>query len=552
MGFVIWYRLEFRTDVGAPGFLRLSNDVLHGDLLLDAAVHTRATLGPHPSTFEITLWDLPLDNAKGLAEQSRARAGSSRPLLVDIQLGYFDQPSTQRASVMVGAITEIATEVAADGSLLTRIKGMERAGYLLRRERFPYDKPGESSFAQIFAAIEAQTTVPVQDSGVTGTDSDLTISAGTALGVLGHIAVRAGTPLAVRAGEAVLGAATAAVPPVRFRTADNIVSKRRWDSGSPDLQAAPGATTRFELTVLGDPVLQIGAKVDLEDSGSGDLRVEALQHTFSLRGGYTCEVTVLGANDAKRPAAVDGAHAVADGFHSMTRALLADHPAVDVGNVASYNKAGAGDNGGHRATLDYGQRRAASSVDDPVDNTLQLHDKPVASVFAWDRTGLMVPVYPGMRALLLHNGGEVNDAIAAGFLWSRNANHEPPENEPGDYWLCLPTEVSDGRPTGKGVNDLTDAGGHRVVQAVGLDIQVGTDVLPEVGTRPRPPTGEALVIRHGKGTTITVAEDGSVDITTDNKDVRLGNGKASITISGGEITLTADSIKLAAAAVEVG
>ncbi len=231
MGFVIWYRLEFRTDVGVPGFLRLSNDVLHGDLLLDAAVHTRATLGPHPSTFEITLWDLPLDNAKSLAEQSRARAGSARPLLVDIKLGYFDQPSTQQASVMVGAITEIATEVAADGSLLTRLKGMERAGYLLRRERFPYDKPGESSLAQIFAAIEAQTTVPVQHSGVTGTDSDLTISAGTALGVLGQIAVRAGTPLAVRAGEAVLGPAPAPPRAGPKNPADK--KKKKTPQGNP-------------------------------------------------------------------------------------------------------------------------------------------------------------------------------------------------------------------------------------------------------------------------------------------------------------------------------
>ncbi|WP_433634295.1 hypothetical protein [Nocardia sp. CA-120079] len=549
---MIWYRLEFRTSIDAPGLLRLSNDVLHGDLVLDAAVHTTATLGPHPSTFEITLWDLPLDHAKGLAEQSRARAGSANPLLVDIHLGYFDQPSTQQASVMVGAVTEISTEVAADGSLLTRIKGMERAGYLLRRERFPYDKPGESTYAQIFAAVEKQTTVPIQHSGVSGTDSDLTIAAGTALSVLGQLAVKAGTLLAIRAGEAVLGTATAAAPPVRFRAADNIVSKRRWDSGSPDLQAAPGATTRFELTVLGDPALHIGAEVDLEDSGTDDLRVEAVQHLFSLRGGYTCEVTVLGASAAKRPEAVDGVHAVADDFHALTRSLLADHPTVDVGDVTSYNKAGTGDNGGHRATLDYGQRRAASSVDDPVNNQLRLHDKPVSSVFAWDRTGLMVPVYPGMRAVLLHNGGEVNDAIAAGFLWSRNADHQPPQNEPGDYWLCLPTELSGGRPAGKGVNDLTDANGHRVIQAVGLDIQVGTDMLPDVGARPQPPTGQALTIKHGKGTTITVAEDGSVDITTDDKNVTLGNGKASITISGGEITLTADTIKLAASAVEVG
>ncbi|MGY2063037.1 hypothetical protein ACW9HQ_49805, partial [Nocardia gipuzkoensis] len=176
----------------------------------------------------------------------------------------------------------------------------------------------------------------------------------------------------------------------------------------------------------------------LEDNESHDLRIESVQHRFSLRSGYTCEVTLLDVDAAYRPSAVDGAHAVADDFQSMTRSLLADHPTVDIGDVTAYNKAGAGDNGGHRATLNYGQGRSASSVDDPVDNRLALHDKPIASVFAWDRTGLMVPVYPGMRAMLLHNGGEVNDAVAGGFLWSRHADHRPPANEPGDYWLCLP------------------------------------------------------------------------------------------------------------------
>ncbi|WP_378729863.1 hypothetical protein [Nocardia brasiliensis] len=553
MGFIIWYKLEFRAGTAAPTpLLRLSNDVLHGDLLLDAAVRTKATLGPHATTFEITLWDLPLDEAERLAEQSRSRAGSGDPLLVDLGLGYFDQPSTQLRPVLRGAVTDIRTEVAADGSLLTHLKGTELGGYHLLRQRFSYHRPGESTLAQILAAVAAETTVQILHDGVTGTDKDVTIADGTALSALGQLAAEAGAPLAVRNEKAVLGTLSDPAPPAVFRNADNIVDRRRWDSGSPDLRAAPGTTTRYELTVLGDPALQIGARVSLDGLETHDLRVESVQHLFSLRSGYTCAVTVLDAGSAGRAEAVSGPHAVIDGLHALTRGVLAGHPDVDVGDIAGYRKTGEGDNGGHRATLRYGQQPSASSVDDPVDNRLMLHDKPLASVFAWDRTGLMVPVYPGMRSLLVHNGGAVNDAIAAGFLWSRHANHVPPKNEAGDYWLCLPTAVSDGRPEGKGANDLTDAGGHRVVQSVGLAIEVGTEVLPEVGERPTPPTAQTLTIKHGKGTTITVAEDGSVDITTEGKDLTFGNGKASIAISGGEITMTADSIKLAATSVEVG
>ncbi|MEG8182001.1 hypothetical protein GZH49_26240 [Nocardia terpenica] len=553
MGFVIRYRLAFHTGSPAAPLLRVSNDALAGGLLLDAAVTTQATLGPHATTFDITLWDLPADNARGLAEACRSRVGTDTPLLVDIELGYFDRPAPGGSPVLRGAVTEVRAEVAADGSLLTRVKGAEFAGYQLLRQRFSYHKPGQTEFGEICAAVQAATTVPVLHDGVTGTDTDLTLADTTALNTLGLLAARAGAPLAVRAGKAVLGTVSDPLPPVRFDPAVNVVSKKRWDSGAPDLQAAPGATTRYELTVLGDPALQIGAPVVLDGDTGRDLRLETVRHLFSLRAGYTCEVALLDAAAAKRPDAVQGPQAVVDGLQALTRGVLTDHPAVDIGDIAAYTQSGDGDTGGHRATLNYGRPQPpASAADDATDDGLQLHDRPIASVFAWDRTGLMVPVYPGMRAVLLHDSGEVDNAIAAGFVWSRHAGHRPPRNQPGDYWLCLPTEVSDGRPSGKGVNDLTDAAGYRVVQAAGLDIHLGAELLPEVGERPTPPSAAALTIRHGAGTTITVADDGAVRITTDGKDLEFGNGSASIAIRGGEITLTATTIKLAASAVEVG
>ncbi|MFG1792616.1 hypothetical protein [Nocardia sp. NPDC049149] len=552
MGFVIWYRLEFRTALDGPALLQVSNDALQGDLLLDADVETRANLGPHPSTFRIRLVDLPLEAARGLAEQSRSRAGSDAPLLVRIQLGYFDQPASQQASVLLGAVTEIHNEVTANGSLQTLLTGTEHAGFLLRQKAFHYHKLGESTFKDVIEKIKESVTVPIKHPEIAYAKKDLTIDAGTALGALGELATRAKLPLAIRAGIATLGIADDSASPVRFRADTNIVSKRRRDSAAPDPQGGSGTTTRYEMTVLGDPALQIGAKVELEGNESRTLRIESVHHSFSLHSGYTCDVTVFDTSGPIPAEALTGAPAVADGMHAMTRALLEDHPSIDVGEVASYNKSGAGDNGGHRATMQYGQRREASSVDDPVGSDLQLHDKPMASIFAWDKTGLMVPVYPGMRALLLHNTGQVNDAVAGGFLWSRHANHEPPPNEAGDYWLCLPTKVSDGRPAGKTVNDLTDATGHRVIQAMGLDIQVGTGVLPEVGVRPTPTGDQSLTIKHGKGTTITISEDGSVGVTTAGKDIKLDNGKASIVLGEGEITLNADKIKLSAKSVDVG
>jgi hypothetical protein len=149
-----------------------------------------------------------------------------------------------------------------------------------------------------------------------------------------------------------------------------------------------------------------------------------------------------------------------------------------------------------------------------------------------------------MRAVLVHNRGDVNDPVVAGFVWSTAAGHTPPSNQDGDYWLCLPTEVRDGLPAGKGVNDLTDGTGHRVIQARGLSITVADGQLPEVGTRPEVPETLAFEIAHEKGTTIKVGPDGAVNIETAGQDITLGNGNASITIAGGTITLHGTSVEV--------
>jgi hypothetical protein len=141
----------------------------------------------------------------------------------------------------------------------------------------------------------------------------------------------------------------------------------------------------------------------------------------------------------------------------------------------------------------------------------------------------------------------VNDAVVAGFLWAEQPRLEPPKNAPGDWWLCLPTALDpQGMPTGKGVNDLTDNGGMRVIQAKGLRITVGQGTLPDVGERPQVPGDLAgnLRIEHESGATVTIGADGAVSVDSGGKDVTLKSGAASITLSGGSVMLHATSVEV--------
>jgi len=181
----------------------------------------------------------------------------------------------------------------------------------------------------------------------------------------------------------------------------------------------------------------------------------------------------------------------------------------------------------------------APSVQSPVDTGVKLNDKPIASPFAFHRTGLMTPVYPGMRAVLAHNGGRVSDAIVTGFVWPDNPARPRPANEEGDYWLALPTGLGDdGLPRGPGANDLTDRHGRRIVQVAALHIVVGRDALPEVGTRPVPPDDDTVTIEHHSGTTIAVGPGGAVTIRTANQPITLTNGTVSMKLDGSSVAVT--------------
>jgi hypothetical protein len=150
---------------------------------------------------------------------------------------------------------------------------------------------------------------------------------------------------------------------------------------------------------------------------------------------------------------------------------------------------------------------------------------PYASPFAWGAFGLSVPRYPGMRVVLVHRGGDADDAIDIGALWD---NTKAPKASPGDWWLSLPAaipadqraSIADGAkpsdPAGKASNDLIDADGNRVIAVGKLTVRVGANALTDAGTRPTPSDPE-ISIEHSSGATITIDQNGAISIQAKGK-----------------------------------
>ena len=177
-------------------------------------------------------------------------------------------------------------------------------------------------------------------------------------------------------------------------------------------------------------------------------------------------------------------------------------------------------------------------LDIPVANAPTLLSKPIAAPFAWHNVGLSVPVYEGMRAVLNQVRSVRDDAVVTGFLWSNDPKMDHPPAKPGDWWLCLPTEVSGSPPLPKGVaaNDLTAADGRRVVETTGLSIVVGEAACTELGTRPTEGAADVLLIEHALGTSIEISATGAITID---------GGLQPLTLKAGGVTLTLDKGKVA-------
>ncbi|MDX2547453.1 hypothetical protein ACOT81_37325 [Streptomyces sp. WI04-05B] len=576
MSFVLWYMIEIAeaeqpggrvTGAAAgrfgPGLpLRVSNDVLSGSLVIDADVTVTMTDGASADTFEISLINLP-----GQVTDLIKNTHAAGPVNTTIHLGYFDEPTTRTTAgrVLVGRVVTVTGGVGDDGLSRTVLRGQEEGGYLLRNTPVELDRRAGTETVDLAKSLAKAAGVSLADgSTIGGGPRDLTVRAGSALDALGALAAQADVPLVVRDGAVYLGSAVGALTdpaPVVFDPDTNLVSLS--SSTSEDTEARPvfpprpavddvpraesavlpPVRTTLDLTVLGHPRLRVGqvaTTTGLSGVPAGTLRVSHVEHSFRVGAGYTARLRLIAADPGERAQVRTGVQGVVDRWRDVVDRSRADHPSVDLGEVTEYVP---GADGRHVASLHYGQRpepgAVAPSVTTPIDTAVELNDKPIVSPFAFHRTGLMTPVYPKMRAVLAHNRGQVDDALITGYVWPDNPAQECPPNRVGDHWLALPTGLGeDGLPRGKGANDLTDAAGQRVVQVAALHVLVGTDALPEVGTRPDPPTDNSITIEHQSGTMITVDSEGAVTISTSDRPITLTNGSVSMKLDGSAVAVT--------------
>jgi hypothetical protein len=281
-----------------------------------------------------------------------------------------------------------------------------------------------------------------------------------------------------------------------------------------------------DFKVAGMPSLRPSNLVTL---GKQQYRIQSVTHELKRDGGYQCSGRALSpdashadAQAAARPSATQVARKIGQGLAERER----QRPAVSAGEVKEYTA------GQHKTTVNIGQdikpEMVSPSVQAPLrSDPVPLPDKPMASPFAFGSCGLVVPVYPKMRALLVHGWHEPDDAIIDGFLWTSKMT--PPPNQKGDWWLCLPTEMdADGFPSGHTTDDLITQDGQRVIQVKGMKITIGAGLLNSTGSRPSPGSGESLTIQAGQNTKVTV-KDGTIEMT---------DGSVKMTISGGKISIS--------------
>ncbi|WP_020671288.1 hypothetical protein [Amycolatopsis nigrescens] len=555
MSVVLWYRIEIAavaalagtaTGPGLP--ITISNDVQSGSTVADADITVTMSDAAAAGTFEVSVIDLPASVTE-LIKKTHA----ARPLNATVHLGYFDEPSTQTGAsqVLVGRIMSVTSGVGDDGLARTVLHGQEEGGYLLR------NTPAELGPAPGVRIVDlTESLAKAAGVGLAGGSSagegpaDFTVRSGSVLDALAEIAARADVPMVLRDRQVHLGDAVGAPAdraPVVFDPDTNLValsSSTAEDTAPraafrrPPAAGRPPVRTTLELTVLGHPGLrpgQVATMAGLSGMPTGPLRISRVVHCFHVDSGYTAQLRLISAEQGKRAQVATELQGLVDRVRGVVDRGRADHPAIDMGEVSGYVPAG------HRASLRYGQTPepgvTGPSVASPVGSGAELHEKPISSPFAFHKTGLIVPVYPGMRAVLAHNDGQVDDAMVAGFVWAEE--RQRPQGKRGDYWLALPTELGkNGLPQGKGVNDLTDAGGHRVIQAAALHLVVGAGRLPEVGVRPEPPTGDSITIDHHSGTTIRVDSAGAVTISTEGKPITLTNGSVSMKLDGSAVAVT--------------
>lgn len=291
-----------------------------------------------------------------------------------------------------------------------------------------------------------------------------------------------------------------------------------------------GKTTGFATTLVGiqfDPEEPWDTMLDRSDSGQS-----------GQSGG----------------SAASGEERLANAIEGRARTALNQKRHADVGQVRAHVTSG---DDPHRHTvavwrgtgLDGGPHQ---SVRLPIqkDGASRFEQTPIVTPYAWGKTGLIVPRYPGMRVVLVHRNGELSDPLDVGAVWEWEGGNPGPDAQPGDYWLILPAAVpSDKREsiadndspmvyTDVVTQDLIDADGHRIIEVGELVIRIGG--LKNAGTRPERPSAEdeqcGVLIEHVDGESrILMKQDGTIVIKGKKIEIDAGDG---------DITMKAKNVKV--------
>lgn len=570
MGVILRSLVEF-PEAG----LKVGNDL--SGFLVDATVSVEMIRGSAGVGFELKLPDLLKGKADALSQRLQDHAATH----VSIKLGYSDGGPFEQ---VLDGVVERVRAVVEEGRLVTIVRGRERASYVLHRARYQRTFPQNTTLSDAMTALVRelqaptgeQAPTPQVDSAIRGNLPNLTVRGSNAAAALLELSELADAELQIADGKVWVG------NPIRY---DDYAPApfdrdRNLASFEPFVDAIPGDNDRnvlrpataqaahgFSFVVTGDPKLRPGQRVSAKIDGylvpTREFRIHSLVHKYSPSEGYLCQgravkvSTEPGAARVQRRAQLPTAESIIEGLSRITAETRRERPSLEVGKVKEYS-AGTSSTAPNRATLYYGQTyertETQPSIHTAVDTDEQqvANQRPMLSPFAWHKCGLVVPVYPGMKALLAHNLGLGDDSLVAGFLWSEQPAIQPPRNEAGDWWLCLPSDYDGSAPPSdstKATNDLTGSNGKRVIELKGLKVVVGGNLLRPVGERPAPGADDEFLIEHKKAR-IRIGPDGEIEIVADSA---AGKGRIHIA-PGGDIEMSATggvTLKVGASGVQI-
>jgi len=585
MSVIVKHAIDFPTAK-----FHVTNDLLYKPLeegyLIDVDVTVEMHMGVEGGRFVLKLIDLPEKKVGELI----ARANDPEKATVVIKLGYMDG---KIGTVMEGVYTKLTKKVEGD-SLVTTLTGEESGRYTLLNKSFQQSIPGKTSFQDALtkllekafpasgapSAPDVLATIgsllgddaPSKESinkvpdvqAVDQSVEDVSLKGKTLLDTVSSLAGQVRAELLISDKKIHIGRpiVDTSYKPDAF---DRDVSLGRLDGILENLPAdedlnlletsKPHQAIGFKFVIAGDPKLRPAQKVSADVKGykDGDFRILYLKHSLTLGGGYICE-GVAGkdcpSENCRRQLEALCPHTpdrIVQGIAQRAKEERRQNPTVEVGTLKEYNPGTAGA-APHRGTFFFGQRFSGEETQPSIRAEVEaeekqlLRNKPVVSPFAWHKCGLVVPVYPGMKALLSHNLNLPDDALVTGFLWSEKPAIEPPQSKEGDWWLCLPIDFDSSKPPKddtKAVNDLITNDGKRVIEVTGLKITVGKDKLGNVGTRPDCGDEDVFLIEHKKAS-ISIASDGGIEIVADSQ-----SSKGKITVSSqGDIEMTSGAVKL--------